>query len=182
MTKRRTLSRAIHLRIGLAALVVLSLGCANGRTGEAEAVPNHPFPRWVSQLETGVTGIDEVAAVFGNPAQVEQRARGGLHWRYAYAEIEWAADDPDRPAVAADGRPIREEETWVDVVAETLVETRRFLDGLLFYPAHQPRGARTRMMNAKIHDLELRFTTEGVLEHYRYTPRRDRIRVPIGES
>ena len=180
MTKRRTLSRALPLLIGLGALVAGGLGCAAKGPGEPETIPAHPFPRWVSHLEAGVTGIDEVAAVFGSPAQVEERTRGGLHWRYAYAEVHWAPDDPDRPAVAADGRPIREEETWVDVAVENLERTGRFLDGLLFYPARQPRGVRTRMMSATIHDLELRFTTKGVLEHYRYSPRRGRVRVPVG--
>lgn len=184
MTRREIGSRGrrgLRRRVGLGALALLIVGCATQKTGEPEAIPAHPFPRWVSHLETGTTGIDEVAAVFGSPAQVEQRALGGLHWRYAYAEVHWAAEDPDRPAVAADGRPIEAEETWVDVAADGLAKTGRFLDGLLFYPPRQPRDSRSRMMNATIHELELRFTKEGVLEHYRYAPRSGRVRVPIGE-
>ena len=34
-----------------------------------------------------MTGIDDVAALFGDPASVEQRVRGGLTWHYAYAEV-----------------------------------------------------------------------------------------------
>lgn len=127
-----------------------------------------------------MTGIAEVTGLFGDPASVEQRVRGGLIWRYAYAEVHWAVDDPDRPAVAADGTPAEAEETWVDVAAEGLASTGRFLDGLLFYPPRQPRGPRMRTMNATIHDLELRFTTEGVLEHYRYVPRNGQVRIPVG--
>ena len=167
------------LRVALLAAVALSVGCATTGSDEAGEVPAHPFPRWVSHLETGVTEIGAVAAIFGDPREIEQSVRGGLRWRYAYAEVHWAPDDPNRPAVAADGLPIEAEETWVDRTAEGFAATGRFLDGLLFYPPRQPRGPRTRTMDATIHELELRFTVEGVLEDYRYTPRRDRIRVPI---
>lgn len=179
MRNRPIESHAHPLLAALLAVVVLSLGCAKTGSDEAGEVPAHPFPRWVSQLETGVTGIDEVTSLFGDPRKIEQSVRGGLRWQYTYAEVLWAPDDPSRPAVGADGRPIEAEETWVDRTAEGFAATGRFLDGLLFYPGRQPRGPRTRMMDATIHELELRFSVAGVLEDYRYTPRRDRIRVPI---
>lgn len=182
MTKRATLVGKLLLLLTFGSLVVSGSGCATSKGGEPEAVPAHPFPRWVARLESGVTGVDDVTALFGDPASIEQRVRGGLTWRYAYAEVHWAVDDPDRPAVAADGTPAEAEETWVDVAAEGLVSTGRFLDGLLFYPPRQPRGPRMRTMNATIHDLELRFTTEDVLEHYRYVPRNGRVRIPVGEG
>ena len=169
------------LLIGLA-LLAATVGCATGGSKVAEGVPAHPFPRWVAHLETGVTEIAEVAAIFGDPAEIEQTVRGGLRWRYAYAEVHWAADDPDRPAVTADGRPRIEEETWVDQTAEGLAKTGRFLEDLLAYPGRQPRAARERTMEATIHDLELRFGTDGVLTHYRYAPRVDRVRVPVDRS
>ena len=179
MTNRRIDAYARPLRVVLLAVVGLGLGCATTGNDEAGEIPAHPFPRWVSHLETGETGMDEVASVFGNPGEIQQSVRGGLRWRYAYAEVHWAPDDPSRPAVAADGRPIEAEETWVDRTVEGIAATGRFLDGLLFYPARQPRGPRTRTMDATIHELELSFTVDGVLDHYRYTPRRDRIRVPV---
>ncbi|MBB83065.1 MAG: hypothetical protein CL931_04560 [Deltaproteobacteria bacterium] len=156
-----------------------AVGCATGGTNAAETVPAHPFPRWVSYLETGVTPIAEVAAVFGDPAEIEEAVRGGLRWRYAYAEIHWAPDDPDRPAVTADGRPVEAEPTWVDQAAKGLAKTGRFLEGLVVYPPRQPKGPRMRTMDATVHDLELRFDVEGVLAHYRYAPRQDRVRIRV---
>ena len=173
---RRIFGRHFH---GIAILLVLaSFGCAtSGADGD---VPAHPFPRWVAALEPGVTGLEEIEAIFGRPAESEESVRGGLRWRYAFAEIHWAADDPDRPAVAADGQPIEKEETWVDRAEVGLAKTGRFLDALLFYPPRQLRGPRTRSLDATVHVLEVRFTTEGLLDDYRYAPRRERVRVPVG--
>ncbi|MEM9175406.1 MAG: hypothetical protein AAGC67_09230 [Myxococcota bacterium] len=177
MTKRSVERIVLACAIGLA---LATIGCATTGAGETDAVPAHPFPRWVAHLEPGVTDIAEIESIFGAPAETRESVRGGLRWRYAYAEVHWDADDPDRPPVAADGTPIEREPTWVDHTREAFDRTGRFLDRLLFYPGRQPRGPRTRAMDATIHDLELRFTTEGVLADYLYAPRRQRLRVPVG--
>ena len=179
MTRRRTLRRVSILWL---ATVLSVAGCATGGPDPDEVVPAHPFPRWVNHLETGVTGIGEVEAVFGNPSEIEQAARGGLYWRYSYAEIHWAPDDPDRPAVAADGQPMEVEPSWVDQTIEGFSKTGRFVEDLLYYPPRQPRGPRSKAVDATIHALELRFTTDGVLDHFRYTPRKERIRIPVDAS
>ncbi|GEM_PF-5329559 len=164
-----------------ACLAFVLLGCATKPPVQAEAVPAHPFPRWVSHLETGVTEISEIQAVFGAPIEIEQHRGGGLAWRYAYSEVHWAANDPDRPQVAADGRPVEAPPLTIqERVLDGLKATGEFLDQLLYYPPRQPAGPKMRTMPVTRHRLELVFDGEGVLERFLYSPQPDRARVAIG--
>lgn len=169
-------------RIGLEGLVMIAVlalaGCAGTPAGEIEEPPAHPFPRWVAHLETGRSDVAEVRVVFGDPAEIEQHHRRGLVWRYAYPEVRWTANDPDRPRVAADGTLLESEPDAWDRVVAGVAATGRFLDRLLFYPATRVAQPSSRVRPATIHDLELAFSEEGVLEHLVYVPRSGFVRLP----
>ena len=177
------MTNRIGRAMGLLALVSMMLGttaCATS-TGESdEALPRHPFPRWVSRLESGRSEIDEVAAIFGDPVEIQESTRGGATWRYLTREIHWAPNDPERPEVAADGTRTPRVPTWQKQVRVSLRATTDFLGGLLLYPAPRPRGAEQRSLPATIHELELVFGPDGTLRRYHYAPRAALVKVPTG--
>ena len=162
------------IRIVLLTCLAFGVGCATSPTTTTEPLPRHPFPRWVSHLETERTDIEEVRPVFGEPIEIEER-RGETRWRYALREIHWAPDDPDRPEVAADGtRRPRTPTTW-EQVEDGFEAAGSAIGKLIFYPATRPSRPRTRSMPATIHELELRFREDGTLRRYRYAPREERV-------
>jgi hypothetical protein len=158
-------------RTRLAALVVLALavGCAP-RPGDLEPLPRHPFPRWVEKLEIGKSDRDSVRGRFGDPDSVEQSVRGGLVYRYRFAEIMWPDADPDRPVVAANGEVVPRSNTKLQDLGDSVAEVGSWLDWLMFYPPKQPRPIGPRWLPATIHELEVSFDLEGRLVRYRYTP------------
>lgn len=165
------------IAVGAVALGVLSAACAP-RPGELEPLPRHPFPRWVSKLELGASDVESVRRRFGEPDEVESGVRGGLSYRYRFAEIRWPDADPDRPVVGANGRVGPRPNSKLDDVGDTLVEVGDWLDWLMFYPPKQPRPAARRWLPATIHFLELDFDPAGKLVHYRYLPEEGRAPVP----
>ncbi len=150
--------------------IAAALGCATSREAASD-VPRHPFPRWVSHLESGRTPIEEVLGVFGQPAEIEEPRAGTVIWRYAYAEIHWSPGDPRRPEVAADGTPIPEEPPFSARALDAAKKTGRFLDALLFYPPTQPERVRRERLPATVHRLEVAFDAEGTLTRFHYAPR-----------
>ena len=156
---------------------ILSLGCAPG-PGELEPLPRHPFPRWVSKLDLGESDIGSVQERFGEPDEVEQSVRGGLVFRYRFAEVRWPADDPDRPVVGANGKPGPRTKSDFEDIGDTIAGFGEWLDWLMFYPPKQPRPVAPRWLPATIHDLELDFDLEGKLVRYRYVPQEGRAPVP----
>jgi len=164
--------QASRVRIGIvivAGVCAALVGCAS-RPVEEEARPRHPFPKWVSYLETGKTDINEVLAVFGEPREMEERHGSGPAWRYVMAEIHWTADDPMRPEVASDGTPVPYVPTFGERAAKQFDRALTFVDRLVFYPPAREREPRSRHLPATIHDLELFFGSDGTLRRYRYTP------------
>jgi hypothetical protein len=167
-TARSALGRAVELAVGLAVAVVM-VGCAT-RPGEVEALPRHPFARWVDELEVGKSDAGSVRERFGEPDAVEQSVRGGLIYRYQLAETHWPDDDPDRPVVGAGGKLWRRPNTKLEDVGDDVEAVGDWLDWLMFYPPKQPRPASRRALPATIHDLDLSFDLEGKLVRYRYAP------------
>jgi len=158
----------------LAAVVVLvALGCAP-RPGELEPLPRHPFPTLVSELAPGESDLASVRARFGEPDASEQSVRGGIVYRYRFAEIHWPDADPDRPVVGADGRLERRPNTKLEDVGDTIAEFGAWLDWLMFYPPKQAWPRTRRSLPATIHDLEIAFDLDGRLVWYRYTPQAGR--------
>lgn len=151
-------------------LLLFVFGCASSPVDTTEA-PRHPFPRWVSHLESGQTQVDQVEETFGTPVEIEEHANGTMIWRYRYEEIHWSPNDPRRPEVAADGTPLPFEPNWQSRTLDALRDTGDALDRLLFYPPIQPKRHRKRSLPATIHDLELVFAADGELRSYRYAPR-----------
>ena len=165
---------------GLALLLVvvsLLLGCAP-RPGELEPLPRHPFARWVSKLEAGKSDIESVRQRFGEPDSVEQSVRGGLIYRYRFAEVSWPDADPDRPVVGATGKVRPRSKTLLEDVGDSIADFGGWLDWLMFYPPKQPRPVGPRWLPATIHDLELAFDLEGKLVRYRYIPEEGRAPIP----
>lgn len=163
------LSLALWLALVFAAWIAVA-GCAT-RPGDVEPLPQHPFPRWVSELEVGKSDVASVRERFGEPDAVEQSVRGGTIYRYQFAETRWPDDDPDRPVVGADGKLWRRPNTKAEDVGAEIAAVGDWLDWLMFYPPKQPRPATRRWLPATIHDLELGFDLEGKLVRYRYTPK-----------
>ena len=152
-------------------LVLFAAGCASVEPPMEGPLPRHPFPRWVSHLESGSTDVEEVRLVFGEPAEIEEHRRGVILWRYAFEEVHWSANDPDRPEIAADGtRTPRTRTRWTRA-RDDVMAFGRFLDRLLYYPASRPTRPSARTMPATVHALELSFRDDGTLERYRYAPR-----------
>lgn len=153
------------------ALLLLVLGCALPPS-ELEPLPRHPFPRWVQKLETGpgetASDTASVRKRFGEPDEQLQMPTGGRIWRYRFAEVRWPDDDPDRPVVAANGKPGPRPTTALDDVGYALTRFGAWLDWLMFYPPKQPRPASPRWLPATIHALELEFDLEGRLARYHY--------------
>ncbi len=165
------------IRFAMLVSLVLSFGCATAQTNPEEPLPRHPFPRWVSHLEPERTDIDEVLLVFGDPVEIEVPRRGETRWRYALREIHWAPNDPDRPAIAADGtRTPRTPTTW-DRVGDGFASAGSFVKALLVYPAPRASRPKARSMPATIHALELSFADDGTLRRYRYAPRNEHVLV-----
>lgn len=127
---------------------------------------------------------------FGEPDEIEDSVRGGMIWRYAFAEIHWPADDPDRPSRAADGpaevkqpsaqkQPsVQKEPSRLAALGEAISGFARFVGGWVFYPGTQPRPPRSRRLPARIHALALVFAPDGKLHEYRYAPEEGAARVP----
>ncbi len=65
--------------VALISFVLGGVGCA-ALTVEEKPFPAPPFPRWVGQLETGHTDIEQVADRFGEPDEIEESVRGGVIW------------------------------------------------------------------------------------------------------
>lgn len=165
-------------RCGALALAFgLALGCA--RTTVVTAIPHHPFPIWVSHLETGRTDVREVLAVFGEPAEIEERVRGGTTWYYAYEEVHWASKDPNRPQYGRDGAPLPHRPSTGELTGAGLKAAGRIFDRLFFYPGAQPKPPPERPMPATVHALELDFGPAGTLDRYYYAPRQDTVRVAL---
>ena len=143
------------------------------------ALPRHPFPHWVGELEAGETEIDRVRARFGDPAEIEVLGPGTIRWRYAYSEVHWSSDDPDRPEIAEDGtlRP-RVPGRW-DRVKAGARATGRFIDRTFVYPAPRVRQPAARSLPATVHHLELAFDTDGKLLRYRYAPQSEQVIVRV---
>ena len=154
-------------------LVLLIAGCAP-LPGSLEPLPRHPFARWVEKLAPGKTDRAGVEQQFGEPDSVEQSVRGGLVYRYRFAEVAWPDDDPDRPVVGAKGKVGPRPNTKLEDVGDSISAVGDWLDWLMFYPPKQPRPVARRWLPATIHDLELAFDPEGRLVRYRYTPERGR--------
>jgi hypothetical protein len=153
----------------LVLLLLLTAGCAP-LPGSLEPLPRHPFARWVEKLEPGTTDRAGVEQRFGEPDSVEQSVRGGLVYRYRFAEVAWPDDDPDRPVVGANGKVGPRPNTKLEDVGDSISAVGDWLDWLMFYPPKQPRPVARRWLPATIHDLELAFDPEGRLVRYRYTP------------
>ena len=170
---------AAAMLIALGALAVFAAGCAS-EPKELEPLPRHPFARWVSELDVGTSDIESVTGRFGQPDEIEQSVRGGLVYRYRFAEVRWPDDDPDRPVVGADGTLERRPETNLQKVGNPITAFGRWLDWLMFYPPKQPRPARQRWLPATVHDLELQFDLEGKLARFRYAPEEGRAPIPAG--
>lgn len=163
----------------IAAALLALVGCAHdGSEAEEQALPADPFPRWVGELETGETRIDEVADRFGEPVEREATPRGRVIWRYAYAEIHWPENDPMRPVVSADGVVGPREPTFFERFGKAWFATFAWIDWAFYYPPRQPRPPRQRGLPATIHSLELTFGHDGKLERYRYSPFEGTVRVP----
>ena len=175
-----TRARRLGARLAFATGVALALGCAASEPRDEAPLPRHPFPTWVSHLETERTDIEEVRLVFGEPAEIEERRRGETRWRYAFREIHWAANDPDRPEVAADGTRVPRERSDWDRFRDGAADFGDFLDRLLFYPASRPERPERRTLPATIHELELVFEQDGTLRRYRYAPRQALVSVRPG--
>lgn len=165
-----------RLALGFVVLALL-LGCAP-QPDELQPLPRHPFPRWVSKLEPGKSDEASVRQRFGEPDGVEQSVRGGLVYRYRYAEVRWPDADPDRPVVGANGKVRRRQDTALEDVGEAIAGFGDWLDWLMFYPPKQPRPVAPRWLPALIHDLELDFDLEGKLVRYRYVPEEGRAPIP----
>ncbi|MFO0691708.1 MAG: hypothetical protein U0900_23635 [Myxococcota bacterium] len=169
MTRRSAIALGLRVALGLGVVLALA-GCAT-RPGDVEPLPQHPFPRWVGELEVGKSDAGSVRERFGEPDAIEQSVRGGLVYRYRFAETHWPDDDPDRPVVGADGKLWRRPNTKAEDVGAEISAFGEWLDWLLFYPPKQSRPPRRRSLPATIHDLELAFDLEGKLVRYRYAPR-----------
>ena len=157
-----------RMRAALVLICLLGAGCAS--LEEPPPLPAHPFPRWVSQLETGSTQAEEIEARFGSPDSVEESVRGGVTWRYAFSEIEWPDDDPLRPSVASDGSLVPPKPSAFHKASRFLGKGLSFFDRMVSYPASQPRKIRKRRLPATIHQLEVRFRPDGTLRHFVYAP------------
>lgn len=157
---------------GVLLLALLALAGACAKSPDAsQPLPRHPFPRWVSELATDQTSLQEVHLLFGEPKEIEQTRSGKMIWRYAYSEIHFAPSDPDRPRVAADGTRHPRRESVFTRASGALLDFGRFFDRLVSYPPTQPRRPAARRLPATVHDLELVFSPEGRVERYRYAPR-----------
>lgn len=159
-------------------LLWLAIGCAAPGSPASGPLPSHPFPRWVTELERGVTALEEVQLRFGDPVAVEGSDAVGLVWRFATEEVHWPADDPDRPALAANGLPVVREKAWNDRAAEELRAFGLAFESLFVYPARRRPVKTYRTLPSTVHELELVFSDEGLLERFRYAPRADVARVP----
>lgn len=169
--------RVVRRLIVLGALTMFAAGCASDPK-PLEPLPRHPFPQWVSELEVGKSDIESVTHRFGEPDGIEQSVRGGLIYRYRFAEVRWPDDDPDRPVVGANGTLERRPDTKLETMGNPITAFGRWLDWLMFYPPKQPRPPRQRWLPATVHDLELQFDLEGKLARFRYAPEPGRAPIP----
>ncbi len=172
-------SRVARTLVALGALMMFAAGCASDPK-PLEPLPRHPFPQWVSELEVGKSDLESVTHRFGEPDGIEQSVRGGLIYRYHFAEVRWPDDDPDRPVVGANGVLERRPDTKLQKMGNPITAFGRWLDWLMFYPPKQPRPARQRWLPATVHDLELQFDLEGKLARFRYAPEAGRAPIPAG--
>lgn len=166
------------LLLALACLFVLGQSGCSKRVVEEGAPPVHPFPIWVSQLETGVSRADDVRERFGEPYEIEASPRGGLVWRYAFPEFHWPPGDPDNPAVSSDERVTSRGALSLAEVGRWFGRMGQAFGKLVLFPPAQPRPARLRHLPARIHDLDLEFTPDGTLRRFRYAPREGRAPLP----
>ena len=162
----------------LCGLLVLS-GFACAKPVPPEPLPVHPFARWVHELESGATSLDQVRARFGEPNEIEQGPRRERIWRYVFREITWPDDDPMRPVVAADGTIRNREPSSFDHFADRADRVFDWIDKAMFFPPRQDRPPRTRPLPATVHHLEVVFGFEGTLRRYRYSPRAGTASVPV---
>lgn len=146
------------------------LACAQPGV-EDPALPAHPFPRWVSELESGQT-VEAVRDRFGPPDEIEMNARGERVWRYAFTEIEWPADDPDRPVVSEDGGAGPPAPSAFARIGDGFRAVGLWIDGAFFFPPRQPRPPARRSLPATIHRLEVVFGADGTLRRVHYRPER----------
>ncbi len=169
-------SRGFILAVGSLILLGES-GCAKSLV-EDEPPPEHPFPSWVGELETGASRDTEVRDRFGEPDEIEASPRGGLVWRYAFSEFHWPEGDPDKPAVSANERDTSGEARSLAQIGRWFERVGQTVGNLILFPPAPPRPSRSRHLPARIHALELEFTPDGTLRRFRYAPREGRAPVP----
>ncbi len=167
------------LGLGLV-LVCAAVGCAQKGepAGAEEAMPAHPFPRWVLELESGVSTLASVRTRFGEPLEIESRPRGGVVIRYAFPEVHWPADDPMRPEISAEGLPVAASPSAWKRFRQALSRFGSWFDATFYYPARQPRPPRQRLLPATVHELEVVFDAQGLLERFDYATHAGSARVP----
>ena len=177
---RFTKERTTCLMLALLALPIALAGCSQKAPEEAQALPSHPFPRWVSQLEIGVTPRESVRALFGEPDVIERHGPSSRTWTYSYSEIHWTRDDPDRPQIAADGQPILDAPPgFGERIGDAFASFGHAFERLLYYPGPRVPTPRLRTLPATRHHLELVFDEQDLLTRYLYAPRPDLVRVPV---
>ena len=167
----------IYLLVVFGWVAVLAAACA--KPVVVEPLPLHPFPSWVSTLESGQTELEEVRERFGPPDEIEASVRGGTIWRYAFKEIDWPQDDPMRPVVAADGSVGPRTPSGFSRVGHGFRTAWLWIDRAIFFPPRQTRPPRTRRLPATVHHLELFFGVGGKLHRFRYTPTQGLASVPV---
>ncbi len=152
-------------------------GCASNDEAGLRP-PAHPFPRWVRELEPGVTERKEILRRFGEPGEILGTPRGGEIYRYAISEIHRPAEDPMRPRITADGRVLPPERSGWDRFRAGWRRFARGFEDTVAYPARQPRPPRRRKLPATWHRLELVIASDGTLDRYRYEPDRGEAWLP----
>jgi len=168
MKGNRKMKRFVSLLVLLGVLALSALACA--KPVKEEPLPAHPYPRWVGELESGQTRIEEVLTRFGEPNEIEQGPRGEKIWRYVFREISWPENDPMRPVVAADGTIAQRERSSFGRFADWLGGVTYWVDKAMFFPPRQDRPPRTRRLPATVHQLEVVFGLDGTLRRFRYLP------------
>jgi hypothetical protein len=143
------------MRVGLflgLAVVVAAAGCSSWRPdGQRAKTPPRPptFEEKVAQVEPGLTDQEQVKRWFGEPASVGKFADGGVLWHFRYVQ-------PAGEEALERCKPPRPPSVW------------KRIGDFVFHRPRQPRPLVTRRFPARIHELELRFTPDGVVDDLSY--------------
>jgi len=140
--------------LGLVAVAV-AVGCLSGDPSARWWKPRSEPPTFaekVAEVKPGLTTRAQIEHWFGKPASVDEFEDGSTSWSFRHTQ-------PMTREAVKRCKPPEPPSMWRRVGS--------FLDGL-FYPPRQPVRPVTKRYPARIHQLGLIFTPDGVVDDLRY--------------